>query len=152
MTPHDTSWMSHEVKWGGSFRWLSCLYCPMRDSGKMTNGKTHPSLFKFSQNSTISENLSKKCENHFSIVRLSVKCRGNIIQVVRLTDLNVRIKKLTRKIKNIRCQYFHVRNQCLSNLEWRFYFVDITVKDRRSASLSLDDFHFRRLIPQFLSR
>ena len=39
-------------------------------------------VFKFSQNSTISENLSKKYENHFSIVRLFVKCLGNIIQVL----------------------------------------------------------------------
>ena len=32
------------IKWGVSSRWSSSLYCPMRNSGQMTIGRTHPTL------------------------------------------------------------------------------------------------------------
>ena len=33
------------VKWGASFGWSSCIYCPFRNSDQMTIGKTHLTLF-----------------------------------------------------------------------------------------------------------
>ena len=35
---------SSKIKWGASSRWLSSLYCRMRNLGEMTIRKTHPTL------------------------------------------------------------------------------------------------------------
>ena len=39
-----------DVKWGASSRWLSSLYCPMRNSDQMTIGKTRSTLVYTAQN------------------------------------------------------------------------------------------------------
>ena len=35
----------NEIQWDASSRWSFPLYCPMRNSGQMTIGKTHPRLY-----------------------------------------------------------------------------------------------------------
>ena len=37
------------VKWGASSRWSSSLYCPVQNSGQMTIGKTHSTLYEGGQ-------------------------------------------------------------------------------------------------------
>ena len=47
----------HRVNWGAWLRWSLTLYCPMRNAGQMTIGKTHPRSYGvwFRQNSKWSE-------------------------------------------------------------------------------------------------
>ena len=34
-----------KIKWGASFRWSSCLYCPTRNLDETTITKAYPSLY-----------------------------------------------------------------------------------------------------------
>ena len=60
------------INWGASFRWSSCLFCPMRNSDKLTIEKMHPLYFRafylwkfFCKFSSFDASIDKNCGTYW---------------------------------------------------------------------------------------